>query len=418
MGIEDIPSFTHLKQTLDSLNLLLSTGLVPSGRKRAEIKKQLEATRAQMHHLADFLERFNRYFSKEGWLAYGRLDFGVVERAVSEYERAGMEAATEVIQGHFSPESVGQRLVFFDGLEELRVRRRLIAFAFEDYEARRYHAVVPILLMVIDGAVNDAVGKGFHAETLNLDVWDSITAADGAINDIKSIFQRSRRKTRTEPIRLPYRNGILHGMDLGYDNEIVSAKCWCFLFVIADWIADKKSEEQRRERLAEEARVPSLLKIAERLDENRRMQEAIQSWSPRKMTAEQIVELNQDRVSVPGTPEEVVLRLLDLWAAKNYGGMAKHYWALAEPESGRHAGCVRECLGEVLVGSYVIDRVDDQAPAISQIDVTLNETSPHPLRYAFRLVFEDASGNSLPRGYAGGSWRVVWVQPADRGESG
>jgi hypothetical protein len=380
----------------------------------AELEQQMDDIRAQMRELADYPERFNQHFSKDGWLAHGCLDFSVMKRAVDEYETNGREAAAGVLLKYFGPDNIGDRLFFLNAVEELRVRRRLIDLAFADYQAGRYHAVVPLLLMLIDGAVNDAVGKGFHSETLDLDVWDSITTADGAIYDMKSIFQQSRRKTRTEPILLPYRNGILHGMDLGYDNEEVAAKCWCFLFVVADWIADKKSEAQRRERFAEETRVPSLRELAAQLAENERMKQATEEWFAREMRPEQLEAINRDWSADPGTPEETVLKFLDLWTVRNYGGMAKLYWAAGHPQSGRHAGDVRMMLGRVDVDSCLVDHIDDRAAAITQVRVILNPASEHPYCYMLRLTYETASGEVLPRGFTGGAWRIVWAQPCEQ----
>lgn len=38
-----------------------------------------------------------------------------------------------------------------------------------------------------------------------------------------------------QQIDMPYRHGIMHGMDLGYDNKIVAAKTWATLFSLRDW---------------------------------------------------------------------------------------------------------------------------------------------------------------------------------------
>lgn len=231
MGAGDTPSVKRMREQMRGLKLILGINralrLVGLGSRRLEeTRQQLKELKAQMDEMAGYPDRFNRYFAEDGWLAHGSLDFEVLKTAVDKYETAGPEAGTAVLIDYFSPENLKGRLFFLNLAEELRVRRRLVELAFDDYCAGRHHAVVPVLLAMIDGAVNDAVGIGFHADGIELDVWDSMTTADGSINVIKGIFQRSRRKTRTETITVPYRNGILHGMDLGYDNEVVAAKCW------------------------------------------------------------------------------------------------------------------------------------------------------------------------------------------------
>lgn len=417
-GIDDTPSFRHydelargLEQILRVNSLLDGVGL--GSKKLAETKRQLKEVRARMRELADYHEHFNRCFSKEGWLAHGSLNFDVLKHAVDECEAGHREAATAILMRYFEPESVGDQLNRLSGVEELRVRRRLIDLAFEDYEAGRYHAVVPVLLMLVDGAVNDALGLGFHADALDLAAWDSLTAADGAINDIKSIFQHGRYKTRTEPITVPYRNGILHGIDLGYDNETVAAKCWCFLFVVADWIKDKKSEAERHERFNEEIRIPSLRELAAQISENERMKQANEAWTARTFTPEAVRALGHEQPADPETPEEAVLRFLELWAAGNYGGMAKLYWAHARRTSPGHVGTVRAMLGDSGVTSHVLETIEDEGSASSQVQVITNPESEQPCRYLFRMIRESESGDAVPRGLPGGAWRVVWVQPSD-----
>lgn len=414
-GISDTPSFKHhdrlargLEQLLIVNSVLLRLGL--GSKKLGEVKRELKELRAGMHEIASYLERFNRCFSKEGWLAFGSFDFEVLKQAVDDCEAGRTDEATARLLQYFGPASVSDQLSRLGGVEELRIRRRLVDLAFIDYQAGRYHAVIPVLLMLIDGAVDDALGAGFHSDALDLDAWDSLTAADGAIYDIRAIFKRGRRTTRTEPISLPYRNGILHGMDLGYDNEVVAAKCWCFLFVVADWIKDKKSEVARQEHFAEETRIPSFRELAERISATERMKQALETWSPRTFRPGEVARIGSVRLVESGTPEEAVLRFLALWAAGNFGGMAKMYWSHACPESPRLAGDVRALLGDVKVGAYGLERIDDEGSGATQVAIVVNPESDCPRRYVARMIFESDSGEVLPRSLPGGAWRVVWVQ--------
>ncbi len=50
--------------------------------------------------------------------------------------------------------------------------------------------------------------RGFFATDVDLRAWDSISAHDKGLNAIARIFQKTRRKTTTEPISVPYRHGI------------------------------------------------------------------------------------------------------------------------------------------------------------------------------------------------------------------
>lgn len=72
-------------------------------------------------------------------------------------------------------------------------------------------------------------------ENVNLEAWDSIADHHTGLTVLARIFQTGRRKQTTEPLTTPYRNGILHGVDLGYDNQMVATKTWAALFAIRDW---------------------------------------------------------------------------------------------------------------------------------------------------------------------------------------
>lgn len=415
MGVSDTPSMKRIREQMRGMQFILGINgalrLVGLGSaKLEEARQQLRKLQTQLDQMEDYPDRFNTHFAEDGWLAHGSLDFEVLRRAVDQFELSGSDAGNAVLMDYFSPANLEGRLFFLNWADELRARRRLVELAFEDYKAGRYHAVIPVLLMMIDGAVNDANGKGFHANGVELDAWDSITTADGSIDVIKSIFQRSRRKTRTDPITLPYRNGILHGMDLGYDNEVVAAKCWCFLFVVADLIVAKKSEAARQEKFEEDGRIPSWRELAEQLAANEQAKRQLEAWQPRELDSDFLRDLNARRHPEEGTPEATAIHFLDLWSERNYGEMSKLYWATAKPGSGRHAGEVREMLGDWVFGTYRIDSVSDEAPAISVVTTTLNANGTNPVSCTIRLLYETPEGNVRVRGLHGAAWRLVWAQ--------
>jgi len=414
MSIEQTPSIKHMREQLRAFRLILGTnkalGFLGLGSKKiAELQTQYEDICEKMKQYTEYPAKFNRYFSKEGWLAHDSLDFSVLKQIVDEYEARGRDAATKMLLDYYGPENLADKLFFFIGVEELRVRKRFIELVLEDYKAKRYHAVVPLLLMIMDGAVNDAAGKGLHAEGINLDAWDSLTTADGAINDIKAIFQRSRKKTRTEEIAFPYRNGILHGMDLGYDNRVVAAKSWCFLFIVRDWIAAKTSEPDRRKTFDEETHTPTFREIADTMAKTQQLKQAVAVWSPRKISEGYLRELNQNLVANADTPEHAVLQFLEFWKKGNYGSMAELFWSRITADRERYAREVRLQFSHIDLGSYSIHRIVDEAPAITVTFVTLNDSTDESQCAKFRMIYEDENGDAAARAMLGGTWRVVWV---------
>jgi hypothetical protein len=55
-------------------------------------------------------------------------------------------------------------------------------------------------------------------------------------------FTKSFKARIDEPVYDPYRNGIVHGNIINFDNRIVAAKAWNRLFVVADW-ADARRKQ-------------------------------------------------------------------------------------------------------------------------------------------------------------------------------
>ncbi len=95
------------------------------------------------------------------------------------------------------------------------LRYELIKNAFEEHFAERYYASVPLFLIIVDGAVNDFTkSKGLFAEGTEVTAWDCLVGCNDSLENIKNVFNKGRGKTNSEEIRMPYRNGILHGRDL------------------------------------------------------------------------------------------------------------------------------------------------------------------------------------------------------------
>ncbi len=209
------------------------------GYNNGELKNEIEKIINMKSDLTLFskgLDKFNHYFAQRGWIAHESMSTELMLKVVELAEQGQLDLAEQELIDYYSSNDIEQRIMFFIGIPELYMRYELIKLAYDDTISGRYHACIPNLLMIIDGCVNDIdKGKGFFAENINLTAWDSIAAHSTGLSVIKEIFNSPRTKTTTEEITLPYRNGILHGRDLGYANRTVTAKCWAALFAIRDW---------------------------------------------------------------------------------------------------------------------------------------------------------------------------------------
>lgn len=183
-------------------------------------------------------DQFNEQFCAYGWIAYESMNLDAMIRSLAIAKESGVQAAEEFLAGTYTEDTLKFGILRCNGHPDFRKRVRLLELAKEDYLTNRYHACIPLLLALIDGLAND-VSKhiGFFAEGANLTAWDSIAAHETGLAALAKTMGLGRNKTNEEEITVPYRNGILHGRELAFDNKIAAAKCWAALFALRDWAA-------------------------------------------------------------------------------------------------------------------------------------------------------------------------------------
>lgn len=312
---KDLPSLKNAEQYIPLFKLFLKGRKFFSffgigKEKTRELEEQLNSLLKQMEDFKTYPTKYNKYFASDGWIAHDSLNFDTMKNAVITYEEHGANEAKKIIMDFYKPERIENHIFLLRWIPEFESRYKFIEYALNDYRDGRYYSCIPILIMMIDGMVCDAIQKGFHADNIDLNVWDSLTATDTGIVELKKIFQTSRKRTNNEKITLPYRHGILHGRDLGYDNYELATKCWAFLFVIRDWIISKKSESSRIEKHNEENRKISWRDLVAQLQETSDMTAAIDEWKPRIISEDYLASLNSYNQAHDGSPERMVLDFL------------------------------------------------------------------------------------------------------------
>ena len=412
---KDLPSKKKMDEEISSFEVILKANklfsLVGLGStKLSNMESQIEDLKKQKNELDQYPTKYNRYFSEKGWIAHDSMNFEIIKKAVDLYEQNKPSQAEEIIKDYYSPSEVESRFIYFRHIPEFKIRIKLLEYALQDYKDKRYYSVIPLLLMIIDGVINDVMQKGFHANNLDLSVWDSLTSTDTGIQVIKKIFTRSRGKTNSQELDMPFRNGILHGRDLEYDNYTVACKSWAFIFFIRDWIPSKKSEKDRMERYIEKSKVKSISELAKDLKELDKLKAAIAAWKSRQIPEEFIENINANKAVDEKEPESIVLHFLECWKNNNYGKMAESFSKMITDNYKKYAAEVRNNYKNQLLVDYKIVQIVDEAPAISEIIVQLNFSDSSIKKVNFRCIFERGLADSLPRGFQGGNWKIVWVQ--------
>jgi hypothetical protein len=353
-------------------------------------------------------DQFNEIFSQHGWIAYESMNFEVMKEAIKLYENEELAKAEDYLANSYNEETLKWGIIRFKGHSEFRRRIRLVELAKEDYLSGRYHGCIPLLLSLLDGLVND-VSKhvGFFAENIDLTAWDCIAAHETGLQTLASLLTKGRNKTNEDSITIPYRNGILHGRELAFDNKIVAAKCWAALFSVRDWakaLDDGKKEPKAKEKV-------SWKKLFSQMTETSRMKKAIEEWQPRTSSEVPYLPFTGDPAELPmNTPERAVGEFIDHWCNKRYGLIANALLYFTNTTQGKKAGMARDDFGKHVPSSFKILGVDDQAAAVSHVEVELYfevENKTIAKQVSVRAIYQDSANNPSVRSQIGGHWRIV-----------
>jgi hypothetical protein len=415
--IADNPSIAKLQQDVQGAKQLLK--LRPllrlfGVRLDDSLAEKVSELDQSLQELATLPDRFNDLFSERGWIAYEMLKTDVMRQAVELGEAGDLDAAEQLLVEHFDGDTIEWGIKFMWAAKAFHPRERLARLALEDYLQGRYHACVPVQLMIIDGFVNDVSrSKGFFAEGTDLTAWDSIAAHDRGLQTLAKLWGKTRKKTTTEPISVPYRHGILHGRDLGYDNRLVAAKLWAGLFALRAWaiaVRDNRVEEPPSEP------QPSLRDSLELYGRVQEQKADLEAWKPR--TCEQLAAI--PRSGKPedyeeDSPERALAELMHLWSRKNYGHIARLvHLPLEGPPKDRNIGPIARDLRALLDGkslvAFEILELQDQAAAATNARVLVRYRQDEEIaeqELELRLLYLDEEGAPVIRGKGRGNWMVL-----------
>ncbi|NOQ31561.1 MAG: hypothetical protein GQ570_10615 [Helicobacteraceae bacterium] len=218
-----------------------------------KLNKEQKKIKEDLKKVLMLPDKFNKYFSSNCWIAYDGFVPDILEKAITIYEENKNiyyvdKYLSSIYNQNFIDSFINELIPFknlyLDNLPNIGIlfiryfldRLELIQIAKEDYLNERYASSVPLLLTIIDGITNDIDHEyGFFNSNINLILKDSIVGHKSGLQSIKDIIIQSRKQTNKEPLTIPFRNGILHGRDINFDNKIVASKCWHILFALKDW---------------------------------------------------------------------------------------------------------------------------------------------------------------------------------------
>lgn len=248
---------------------------------------------------------------------------------------------------------------------------------------------------------------GIFAANVDLTAWDCIAAHETGLQTLASILTKGRNKTNGDGISIPYRNGILHGRELAFDNKLVAAKCWAALFAARDWagaLDDGKKEPKPKEEV-------SWRQLFKQISETNLMKKSIEEWKPRISEDISYLPFEGDISSLPeNTPEYAVAAFLDHWRNKRFGPIADAILYFTDTPKGKKAGMAREDFGKHVPISFKILSVDDQAAAVTHVIAELRfkvDDQEKLKEVSVRAIYQDLENNPSVRSMPGGHWRIV-----------
>lgn len=350
----------------------------------------------QVRDLATTIDRFYELLGPRHWIFHESLNVRAVKSILGLSPDDAERRFIALYEDHDALRSMVGRLNRFP---TLRSRMNLIEKARLDYEAGRFYATTLVLLTVMDGFVNDlepARRRGLHTrQPDDMTAWDSVVGHHMGLARAQSTFTKSTSKTSDEPVTELYRNGLIHGTLINYDNPVVATKAWNRLFAVGDWAASREKREVEPESPANWGEV--LSKIAA----NERTKRALEAWRPSRLSADD-----------PGFDEaEACARAktyLEAWARANYGAMASFLSpTLRTGGQGKAAGMIREECSTHVLRDFKMLTADFEAPVVCEIDVELTfEDQPRPAR--MRWIRETADGQPAVPEVEGEWFLYVW----------
>lgn len=414
--IEENPSFKNLKEKFDSFQNLKGfmkffsfLGLIDKSKLKEEYAK-FEGMKKELEELSKIPDAFNRLFANRGWIACESMKTDILKEAIYKAENESIEAGERILIEYFKSEDLRWKVGTLFGTPEMKIRISIINHAYEEFMEQDYISCVPLILMVIDGAVSDVNKKyGFFSQQSELKSWDSIAAHSTGLSILRDIFFKGRNRTTSEQIETPFRNGIIHGRDLGFANELVATKCWSALFAVRDWIQAVRTETKRKEK-EPELTWKETLSLWNDVQESKKK---LNDWKPRHLEpGDQVPRFGELTDYDFGTPERTLVEFLNSWESSNYGAMAKllSTFAFGEKSSSKHAGKVRRLLGTKIPQKFEIQSIEDKAAAITEVSVKINAkvgAKTIDFDHTFRLIYEDDNNQTLVRGEIGGSWHLI-----------
>ncbi len=234
-----------------------------------------------------------------------------------------------------------------------------------------------------------------RAQSEELSAWDSPISHHKGIGNVHRTFLKQISVTMTEPVQELYRNGIMHGTVLDFDNIVVATKAWNMLFAVVDWATVKAK--------AEEPKPPEkgLMETLNQYMETQKDIQLLDDW-------ESYV-LRSGDVGFTEDPAFIACsKYLEAWKHKNFGTMSK---LITDMDASRHGNALPKVIRDnyKLYGleNFEVQALHHKTPALCEITVNVGFTNMNERTVTILWRYEGEKGElaMLPKGK--GTWKLV-----------
>ncbi len=386
----DLPSFVELSNQLKGLKLL---GFLLPKNQRSELKR----IETQLKEIADTVDDFYKLLGDRHWIFHDPLNLEKVHTILAH--NTGVEdAERQFIDLYNDPEFLRFALTRCNGFEALLKRKHLIEKARDDYFAGRYYACIYLLLSIADGFVNEfeREHRGLHTRTSEeLSAWDSPISLHQGIGSVHRVFLKQISVTITEPVEELYRNGIMHGTVLDFDNVVVATKAWNMLLAVMDWATAKMKAE------APKPPEKGLLESINQYTETQKDMKLLDTWAS--------YVLHDGEAGFADDPAyKACADYLEAWKNKNYGKMSK---LISHMDASLHGNAFPKLIRD----NYVLYALEDfdvhtlnhTTAALCEIEVKIKlaNIAERTVTILWRYEGENGEFTMVPKG--NGLWKLV-----------
>lgn len=392
-SVSELPSAQKIEQDLALIKML--EPFMP-----AEAREKLRDGERKHRELEALVEAFYRLLGPRKWVFTN--DLSVVEMAAIVATNDPVLAEEQLIAYYKQEKHISFQLILLNRIPAMKPRISLLEKALVDYLAGRYYSAVLVLLAMMDGFVSD-VDKA-HRKNLNsrpaedMVPFDSVAGHRLGLSHAHATFNESVWTTDTAEVSDLFRNGIMHGMLVNFDNDVVATKAWNRLFALADWANGraKQAKPPKPERTLEE-----VLREREEVQAvNRRMAD----WSAYEY---EVSDVEAELTDLDRTCADFFQR----WERQQWSPLCQHFRVpVPRPLGGKLAQTAKSLYSDQVLTGWSLEHVFHRGASMAESQVALEVNGEWGV-VLLRWLYTDAEGEHSYDWIEGGVWRLAVYDP-------